>query len=91
MRSDDEFIHMMKSLWNLSDQAPPPPVYKLRHKMSGCDEAPAAIQSHGDCITWNQEQSMLEEQAAEKYMKSGKKVDIDGATSFKIYNPIYFF
>jgi hypothetical protein len=76
--SDDKFIRMVKACWQLSDYAPPPPVYKLRHKIGGNTdesfEAPAGIQSHGDCITWSQEHSMLEKNAMEKQAKSGKRV-----------------
>ncbi len=76
MASDDAFVRMVKTCWQLSDYAPAPPIYKLRHKVGGTDESPAAIQSHGDCITWKQEQSMLEKQGLDRQAKTGKKVSV---------------
>jgi hypothetical protein len=77
MKDDEEFKDMMKACWGLSDHAPAPPLYKLRHTagLSSAEyEVPIAIQSHGDCITWTQDQSLLEKQAREMEAQKGRKV-----------------
>lgn len=59
---DNEYVSMMKGLWQISDKAPPPPVIKSTSIVS----RPKAKQSHGDVIKWDQEISLLEKKEGEK-------------------------
>ena len=60
--NDNEFISMMKGIWQISDKAPPPQVIKS----SSITSRPQAKQSHGDVIKWDQEISLLEKKEGER-------------------------
>jgi Ca2+-binding EF-hand superfamily protein len=74
IEDDRMFQELMTNCFALTDKAPPPPVFKLRQGMAGkhSNETPLAIQTHGDCITWQQEASLIEE--TERRNKQGRRV-----------------
>ena len=56
--SDDHFISMIRSFCRISSHNPPPPTFT--QQVAGAIRTPLARQHHGDYITWNQEESVLE-------------------------------
>lgn len=60
--SEEAFADMMKVAWDLDDKKPPPVLLCNARSAPGPDAVllPRAKQAHGDCITWEQEQSELE-------------------------------
>lgn len=60
-------------MWNLSDQAPPPPMLKVKRGKEVV--TPKAVQHHGDLITWQQEESNIETMEKHYESSKGKKVN----------------
>lgn len=71
---DGVFQTMMTNCFALTDKAPAPPVFKLRQGGGRrANETPLAIQTHGDCITWQQEASLIEENET-RQSQQGRKI-----------------
>lgn len=70
---DAAFEAMMTGCFQLSSKAAAPPVFRLRQGAQHSNATPMAIQTHGDCIAWQQEASIIEEQSRQQ-RKEGRRI-----------------
>jgi Ca2+-binding EF-hand superfamily protein len=83
--NSDPFVAAMRNCFNLHpEKHPAPPIFTVRKAsknglMQGHDEqiAPRALQHHGDCIAWRQnDDGLLEVEEKKLHEKQGRKVRI---------------